>query len=151
MRRTLLAATVIAALLAAGCFEFLTGSNTSPSSSGVNGLSGAWASVSSATTLQDTCTNFTWSVTDISGNTASGAFTATCLGNLNVTGTASGTLSGSTVNWTATGTATAPDGTECPISLSGTATFDGTQIRIPYSGTTCLGSVSGTEILRRPG
>lgn len=151
MRRTLLAATAVAALMAAGCFEFLTGSKTNPSSTGVEGLNGSWASVSSATSLQNICTNFTWSVTDISGNTASGTFTATCLDTLQVNGTASGTLSGSTVNWTASGTATAPDGTECPISLSGTATFDGTQIRIPYSGTTCLGPVSGTEILRRPG
>jgi hypothetical protein len=150
MRRPLLAATVLAALLAASCFEFLTQSKTSPSSTGVDGLNGSWASVSSATTLQDTCTDFAWTVTDISGNTASGTFSATCLDTLQVTGTASGTLSGSTVTWTASGTATGPGGTACPVSLSGTATFDGTQIRIPYSGTTCLGPVSGTEVLRRP-
>ena len=30
-----------------------------------------------------------------------------------------------------------------------TATFDGAQFRIPYSGTTCLGPISGTEILRK--
>jgi hypothetical protein len=57
-------------------------------------------------------------------------------------------LSGTIVNWTATATAAgAGVPTGCAISLAGTAVFEGSQIRIPYSGTTCLGPVSGTEIL----
>ncbi len=112
-------------------------------------MAGSWSSVSSATSLTDTCTNFHWAITDISGNTASGTFSATCLTDLQVAGTANGTLSGTTVTWTAVATGTAPGGVSCPITLAGTATYDGTQIRVPYTGTTCLGPVSGTEILRK--
>jgi hypothetical protein len=53
------------------------------------------------------------------------------------------------VQWTGTGTATAPDLPSCAISLSGTAELGTDSIRIPYSGTTCLGPVSGVEILKR--
>ena len=35
------------------------------------------------------------------------------------------------------------------MALTGTATFDGTQFRIPYTGTTCLGPVRGSETLHR--
>jgi hypothetical protein len=35
------------------------------------------------------------------------------------------------------------------MSLNGTAELGATTIRIPYSGTTCLGPVSGVENLNR--
>jgi len=37
----------------------------------------------------------------------------------------------------------------CPFSLSGTGTIDGDVIRVPYTGSTCLGPVSGTQVLQR--
>jgi hypothetical protein len=37
----------------------------------------------------------------------------------------------------------------CAIALSGVATLETDKIRVPYSGTTCVGPVSGTEVLRR--
>jgi hypothetical protein len=59
-------------------------------------------------------------------------------------------VSGSTVTWTATATASAAGFPQCPIALSGTATIESdSQIRVPYTGTTCLGAVSGTELLRK--
>jgi hypothetical protein len=68
---------------------------------------------------------------------------------IQVAGTAHGTLSGTTVTWAADATGTGPGGAVCPVALTGTATFDGTQFRIPYTGTTCLGPVSGAEVLRK--
>ena len=154
MKRTnLLVVAALSALLGAGCQGLLTQNMTSPSSTvsaSVQGMAGAWASVSAVTPAPaGTCTNFHWTITEFTGTSGSGSFTAACAGNLQVAGTALGTLSGTTVNWTASAVGTAAGNVTCPISLTGTATFDGTQFRIPYSGTTCAGPISGTEILRK--
>jgi hypothetical protein len=37
----------------------------------------------------------------------------------------------------------------CAISLSGTATLQTDQIVIPWTGSTCLGPVGGTETVKR--
>jgi hypothetical protein len=145
----LLAATLIAALVSPGCSDLFR-TKTEPTTVSVQMLGGTWASVSSATTTTDACTTFRWTVTSIGENTAAGTFSATCLGTLQVTGQASGVLTGQTLAWTVTATASGPGVTSCAIALSGSATFEGNQIRVPYSGTTCLGPVSGTEILRKP-
>lgn len=152
LTRRLSVAVALAATLAAGA-AIDCGSSASPTSPGVVGaqsLQGTWASTA-VTTAQNTCTNYKWTVTSISGNTGSGTFSATCFGSLLVTGTGTGTLSGTTLVWTATGAATTlVGGVSCPFSLSGTASFDNEgQLRIPYTGTTCLGPVSGTEILKK--
>ena len=140
------------AVLASGCsnlFNFNQDTKPTPVSTGLT--TGQWASISSATTLPNTCTDFRWNITEIAGSSVSGTFTAKCMGTMQIAGTAHGTLtSDTTVTWTANATGTTPGvpGT-CPISLIGTATFDGTQLRIPYSGTTGLGPISGAEILRK--
>ena len=152
MNKSLFVAAGLAALLSAGCLEFLTQNKTSPSApvaATVQGMGGSWTSVSPGTPAAGTCTNFHWSITEFTGTTGSGTFSATCAGDLQVTGTARGTLAGTTVNWTASAVGTAPGNVTCPITLTGTATFDGTQFRIPYTGTTCAGPISGTEILRK--
>jgi hypothetical protein len=151
-KKGLLVLAGLAALLSAGCLEFLTQNTTSPSTTPaatLQGMGGSWASVSSVTPPAGTCTDFHWSITEFTGTTGSGTFTATCAGNLAIAGTAHGTLSGTTVNWTASATGTGPGNVSCPISLTGTASFDGTQFRIPYTGTACGTPVSGTEILRK--
>jgi hypothetical protein len=66
-----------------------------------------------------------------------------------VTGTAEGTLSGSTIAWNASGNATGPGVPSCVITLTGTAELGTDSIRVPYSGDTCLGKVSGVEILKK--
>jgi hypothetical protein len=88
-------------------------------------------------------------VTEQTGNTARGTFSATCPGDLRVAGTANGTLSGTNVTWNATASATVPNLASCPITLSGTAELGVDSIRVPYSGETCLGRVSGVEVLRK--
>jgi hypothetical protein len=148
---------VLLAMLAAGasaaCFDFAT-KTTSPTNTTSQTLGGSWATVQSlpgaSGSLQDACVNFKWSVTQFSGTSGSGTFSATCLGNMAVTGSASGTLVGSTVSWTANATGTVAGQPVCSIALAGTATLEANnRIRIPYSGTTCLGPVSGTEIISR--
>jgi hypothetical protein len=137
-------------LLTAGCSNLFSFQNkTAPTETPTALASGQWTSISSTTSLTETCTNFSWTIVEISGTSGNGSFTATCFGGMAVTGTAEGTLAGTEVTWTAEATGTTADGLVCPISLSGTATYDGTQFRIPYTGTTCLGPVSGTEILRK--
>ena len=140
----------VGATIASGCIGYERRSTLSPTLTGSATLVGSWAS-SSATGLPapSTCTNFKWNVTEQTGNTASGTFSATCAGNLQVTGTAHATLSGSTVTWNATASASVPDLPSCPITLNGTAELGVDSIRVPYSGQTCLGSVSGVEVLRK--
>ena len=66
-----------------------------------------------------------------------------------LTSVARGQLSGSTITWNAEGNASAPGLTSCAISLTGTAELQTDSIRVPYSGDTCLGKVSGVETLKR--
>jgi hypothetical protein len=144
-------ATVAAAVLflaSSACLGYERTSTLGPSSTGIAALVGSWTSTGTLPS-PSSCTDFRWDVTEQTGNSVRGSFTATCPGDLRVSGTASGTLTGSTVNWTAQGTATVANLPSCAISLTGTAEIATDSVRVPYSGTTCLGPVSGTEVLRR--
>jgi hypothetical protein len=121
---------------------------TGPSPTGAAALLGTWTS-SNPIPSSNACSDFTWTVTQQTGNSASGTFSATCTGDLKINGTATGTLSGSTVTWTAQATASVPGLPSCAIALSGTAELGVDSIRVPYSGDTCLGRVSGVEILKK--
>jgi hypothetical protein len=133
-------------IASAGCFE-LTQKTTSPSNS-LTSLAGNWSSGNIVPAVS-TCTDFKWTVTEYTGTTASGSFNATCAGNITFYGTANASLSGSIINWNANATGSAPGLPNCPITLTGTATLNNDTIEVPYSGQTCLGAVSGTEILQR--
>ena len=78
-----------------------------------------------------------------------GSFSATCANDLKLTGTAQGTLSGSTIDWSAQGVANAPGISGCNITLKGTAEIGVTSIRSAVLGDTCLGKVKGVETLNR--
>jgi hypothetical protein len=138
----------LAASATSACTSYERESTLGPSPSGVAGLMGNWTS-SNLTPVANACTDFKWNVTQQTGNTASGTFSATCTGDLKVSGTANGTLSGSTVTWNATATATVPGLPACAITLTGTAELGVDSIRVPYSGDTCLGKVSGVEVLKK--
>jgi len=113
---------------------------------------GTWTSATSSGSTANSCSNFEWRVTNQTATMISGIFFARCAGNLTASGSAWGDLSGanpSTLPVRATAGATGPGVTACDVSLNGIATMYGDMIRIPYSGTTCIGPVSGTEVLQR--
>jgi hypothetical protein len=129
---------------ASGCFGYERGSTpTSPGGSG--SLVGNWTS-SSLIPTPSSCADFKWNITEQTGNTARGSFSATCAGDLKLTGTAQGTINGSTIRWSANAVGNAAN---CQVSLTGTAEIGVTTVRVPYSGDTCLGKVSGIESLSR--
>lgn len=149
MVRTLLFSTLIVAQSAGGCLQSLKNAvPTGPTGETVmSGFGGSWASLAASTAAQ-ACTDYAWNVTEWTATSASGTWSARCFSSLPVTGTASAALVDGAVRWTATGTGTA-EGVSCPVALAGSAVLEQSQIRIPYSGTTCLGPVAGTEILRK--
>lgn len=148
MRYALLALCLAASTASSACLGYERTSTVGPSATGVSALLGNWTS-SNLVPSSSACSDFKWNVTQQTGTTASGTFSATCTGDLKVSGTASGTLSGSTVTWNANATASVPNLPSCPITLSGTAELGIDSIRVPYSGETCLGRVSGVEVLRK--
>lgn len=146
------AALAAAALVSAGCFDFSRNASSILGPTGselaVTTLGGTYRSISSIPTA-DSCTNFAWSVTEKTSNSAKGNFSASCQNNsLQVTGTAEGTQTGNNIAFLVNATAVS-SGVSCAISLSGTAVVETNQVRVPYTGTSCFGSVSGTEILKR--
>ena len=137
------------AAAAAGCIGYESKSSvTGPTATGISALLGNWSS-SNLIPSPNACTDFKWNVTEQTGNSARGSFSATCANDLKLTGTAQGTLSGSTIDWSAQGVANAPGISGCNITLKGTAEIGITTIRVPYEGDTCLGKVNGVETLRR--
>lgn len=148
MKKTILVA--VLSLVASGCVGFEhSGSRTAPSAAGMNAFMGTWTSANIIPS-PTTCTDFKWNPSEQTNTTAKGSFSATCAGDLKLSGTAEGALTTTgTVNWRAQGNASAPGLTTCGIALTGTAELTTDSIRIPYSGTTCLGAVSGVEILKK--
>ncbi len=117
-------------------------------SSTVASLLGTWSSSSSVGAGVSSCTNLQWRLTGQQGSTVAGEASAIC-GSLTVSGTFSGTISGHDVPYQISGSAET-SGISCPFTLGGTAHIEGDAIRVPYSGTTCLGPAQGEEVLRRP-
>lgn len=149
MKHTLQLILCVAAVAVSACIGFERQSTVAgPSAAGIGALMGNWTS-SNIIPSPTACTDFKWTVDEQTATSARGAFSATCQGDLKLSGTAQGTLSGSLITWSAQGTGSAPGLTSCPIALNGTAEIGLDSVRVPYSGTTCLGPVSGTEILRR--
>jgi hypothetical protein len=151
MKNIVLAAVLsVSAFAVSGCLGFEHKSSvTGPSASGTNAFMGSWSSANIIPS-PSACTDFVWNVQEQTATSAKGSFSATCAGDLKLTGTAQGNLtSGTTLSWSASGNATAPGLTSCAISLTGTAELLLDTIKVPYSGTTCLGNVSGVESLKR--
>jgi len=123
---------------------------TSPSPTvGMDTFAGTWSSVSASTPATG-CGNVQYTVTPASSSTATVSFVATCGGNINVNGAGTGSISGSTLDWSANGLVS-QGGVNCPFTLTnGTATQDSTgNVAIHYGGTVCGIPVSGTETVRR--
>ena len=127
-----------------------TGTSTSTSTPS---LVGTWAS-SPLPTLPSpsSCGNFKYQITTQTASSIAGTFTGVCGGGLTIAGNATGQLNGTAVTLVLTGTAAMPGIASCTFSLNATGSVEdsGNTLRLPFSGTTCLGPVSGTEVLRRP-
>ena len=118
------------------------------SSSVLDALSGSWRSASASATA-GLCRDITYTLTPTGAASASVDFSATCAG-VGVRGAGSGTLSGSTVNWTTTGSTVVVGAPACPFSLAGTAAHSETvAVKVSYSGTICGVPVSGSDTLSR--
>lgn len=120
---------------------------TTPSPS----LVGGWLSSDVTLPSSSSCGNFQYQIASQTATTIAGTFTATC-GTLVVSASANGQLNGNNVTITINGSGSMAGLPICPFSVTGNGTIEdnGNTLRIPYSGTTCLGPVQGTEVLRRP-
>ena len=169
MTKTLsLSVALTASVLFAGCAFEHTANMVSPTTGAVSAVTGAGAASGTAATPSllgewdstsaptlpspTTCGSFKYEIASQTATTIAGSFTAICGGGLAVAGTATGQLNGTSVPLTAIGTATMPGIPSCTFSLTATGSLEdsGKTLRIPYVGTTCLGPVSGTEVLRKP-
>jgi hypothetical protein len=151
MKNCILATLLCLAATAAGCVGYESKTvTTGPSATSVAALMGNWTSTAaSLIPSPSSCTDFKWNPTEQTSNSAKGSFSASCAGDLKVSGTATGTLSGSVITWAANANAATASQPVCAVLLAGTAELGVESIRIPYSGTTCLGPVSGVEILNK--
>src|SRR6185436_20167628 len=99
MKNYIFASAFALAVAAAGCTSFEHTTTTSPSSTTVAGLMGAWVSASSGVPSASSCSDFKWNATELTASAAKGSFSANCAGGLTVAGTAQGMLNGSVINW----------------------------------------------------
>ena len=159
MRTVIFPALALACVVATGCnlldskkdSSSSSDSPTSPSSTtaGMDAFAGTWSSVT-ASTPPTGCGNLKYTVTPVSATSGNVTFSATCTGNIAVNGTGTGTISGSTLNWSATGLVS-QGGVNCPFTLpNGKATQDSSgQVVVTYAGTVCGIPVSGTETVKK--
>jgi hypothetical protein len=158
MRKNLRIAGAVAAvcLLTAGCnaLDKLTGDKTptspSPSTVSLDVFAGTWASAS-ATAPPTGCGNLKYTVTPVSATEANVTFSGTCASSIQVTGSGTGKVNGSTLDWSAQGLV-GQGGTNCPFSFpNGKATEEaGGGIKVTYAGTVCGIPVSGSEVVKKP-
>jgi hypothetical protein len=145
----------LACTLATGC-DLLTRKDsastpTSPSTpkTTVEAFAGTWASITPSTPPTG-CGDLKYTVTPTTTSSANVTFSATCAGNITVTGSGAGTLSGSAINWSASGLV-GQGGVNCPFTFTNsTATMDASgQLLVNYTGTVCGIPVSGTETVKK--
>lgn len=116
-------------------------------------LVGTWSSNPLPTLPSpNSCGNFQYQIANQTANSIAGTVTAVCGAGLTLSANLTGQLNGTAVSITATGKASMPGIPECPFTLTGNGAIEdnGYTLRLPFSGMTCFGPVSGTEVLRRP-
>lgn len=158
MRRIARAFLLLVSAAGAGCDLFKQTSPTTPtgSTSTLDPFVGTWTSSSTSSSAPATaCSNLTYTITPVSPTAANVTFSATCVNNIQVNGTGTGTLNGSTLHWSAQGTVSQTQvGLSCPFSFpsnaNNTAKLEDNGVRVTYSGTICGIGVSGSELLRKP-
>jgi hypothetical protein len=145
-------AAVCALTAACNLIDKLKGKDpTAPSSTSASAgdFAGTW--VTSSSSLPATsCGGVKYTVTPVTETSANVTFGGTCAGNIEVNGTGTGTISGSTLTWNAQGTVT-QGSLSCPFNFTnGKATQEPAGgMRIVYNGTVCGIPVTGDEVLKK--
>ena len=158
MKSRLAAVLVLAGVFSAGCDlingkekdDGTPGSPTSPTPTvAVDAFAGTWSSITASNPATG-CGNLKYTVTPTTAATANVTFTATCASNITVTGSGAGSLSGSTITWSASGLV-GQGGVNCPFTFTNSkATMESNgQIVVNYTGTVCGIPVSGTETVKK--
>ena len=126
-------------------------SSSSSSAATVPAAAGTWAS-SAINGLPNlgSCSNLQWQISSLSETSVAGTVSALCGGVVTVTANLTGQMSGSdVVLLTANGSAVGL-GITCPFNLDGTGHIQSSDaMLLDYSGTTCAGPVSGSQMLHR--
>ena len=127
-----------------------SGSSGNGGSTATSPFSGSWGSSSIAGLPLGNCSDVKWLITDQNASSVSGSVTASCASGVNVAANLTGTIqSEHAINLVATGTLTAM-GLPCQFNLNGAGTRQsGDTMKVDYNGSYCLGTVSGTETLRK--
>ena len=116
----------------------------------MSAFAGAWGSSTIAGLPLGNCSDVKWMITTQTDNSVSGNVTASCASGVAVSANLTGTLaSADKINLVANGTLTAM-GLPCQFTLNGTGTRAANDtMQVDYTGTYCLGTVSGSEQLRK--
>jgi hypothetical protein len=94
------------------------------------------------------CSNMKLSITSQTSTMATGTLTMVCPGDIYVSGTITGKLGAANIPITYGGTAS-QYGQNCAFTMNGTGyPLGGDNFRFEYTGTSCLGNIWGTEMLR---
>jgi hypothetical protein len=125
-------------------------STSSSSNTPASAFSGEWGSSSIAGLPISNCADLKWLITEQSATSLAGTVSATCAGGAKVNANLTGTInSANAMNLTAVGTIVA-SGIPCEFNLSGEGTRQANDsMKLDVKGSYCLGTVGGTEILRR--
>jgi hypothetical protein len=133
-----------------------TGSNPAPApTTSTPTLVGIWTSqTATAPTLPsaNSCGGFQYQIASQTANSIAGTFTAICGNGLTISASANGRVDGTNVTLTLDGSGSMPGVPNCNFNVTANGTIEdsGNTLRLPYSGTTCLGPVHGTEVLHKP-
>lgn len=127
-----------------------TGSGAGSGSNAASAFAGSWGSSTIAGLPLGNCSDVKWLITAQTATSIGGTVTANCASGVKVAANLTGTLqSDSVINLTATGTMTAM-GLPCQFNLTGTGTRQSDDtMKVNYNGSHCLGTISGTETLRK--
>jgi hypothetical protein len=160
MKSRITAACLLACLFSAACdLPFLgkkdkgeaAGTPTSPTgpTASMDAFAGTWSSISVGNPANG-CGDLKYTVTPTSTSSATITFNATCAGNIAVTGSGAGTLSGNVIAWTANGLV-AQGGVNCPFAFTNSKATLGSdgQIAVNYTGTVCGIPVTGTDTVKK--
>ena len=125
-------------------------SNAGSTSPAASAFAGAWGSSTIAGLPLGNCSDVKWTITTQTDNSLSGNVTASCASGVTVSANLTGTLvNADKIDLVANGTLTAM-GLPCQFTLNGTGTrATNDTMRVDYTGTYCLGTVNGSENLRK--